>query len=285
MAALLFPIPSGGILHVVSPFLVVAAGLLLGCAELSGNHLGYSKFAVSNKLRVPSKAGMFWIYFPSALVSSGFLFLAYWIGIGAFLKSCGASGVATFLESKEALVAASDPRFLLVAAAVFLHFSKRCLEVLFLHKFSGDTNLGSVVFISNTCSGSCALLLFTQVKCIGLAPPSLDLKWLGLATYLVGITGNGYHHWLLSQLRKEGSKKLYVVPHGGLFGLFVCPHYVSEMAMFVGVALLSQTWVGCAMAVFVFFYLTARTIETKQWYMKKVDGFPEERRVLIPGVF
>lgn len=280
---LLFPIPGGSIFYVISPFFVAASGPVLGYAELCGSNLGYSKFGGSSKLTVPSKVGMFLMYFPSALVAG--VFLAYGIGfLPELLKSCGASGVASLLESKEAAVAASDARLLLLAAAVFVHFSKRGLEVLFVHKFSGRTDVGSLIFISSSYAAVTGLFLFTQVKTTGLAPPSLDLRWLGLAIYLVGLAGNGYHHWLLAQLRKDSSKG-YVIPQGGLFGLLVCPHYVFEITTFVGLALISQTWVGFASATLVFCYLTARTIKTKQWYTKKVDGFPEERSVLIPGVF
>lgn len=155
---------------------------------------------------------------------------------------------------------------------------------MFVHKFSGQTNVGTVLFVTTAYSATAAVVIFTQVLSHGLPAPSLDLKWLGFVVYLIGITGNGYHHWLLSKLRKDGSKK-YVVPQGGLFGLFVCPHYVFEMIMFVGIALVSQTLVGCCTALLVFMYLSARTIQTKQWYMKKVDGFPRDRSVLVPGVF
>lgn len=126
----LFPLPDD-ILFAVLPFLLAATGLVLAYGEISGNNLGYSKFAAgdgSKKLRVPSNVGMFSFYFPSAVV--GGVFLAYWIGflpiLPVLLKSCGASGVASLLEQA---VAASDTRLLLVVAAVFIHFTKRDLEV------------------------------------------------------------------------------------------------------------------------------------------------------------
>ena len=170
---------------------------------------------------------------------------------------------------------------ILIIAIVIVWIFVQCL---FVHKFSGYTNLDSLFFIASTYASFSGVLLVTQVLSTSLAAPSLDLKWLGFALFLVGITGNGYHHWLLSTLRKGGEKK-YVVPQGGLFGLFVCPHYVFEMITFVGIAFMSQTVVGWSIAVVVVSYLTGRSISSKQWYRKKVDGFPKDRSVLIPGVF
>lgn len=158
------------------------------------------------------------------------------------------------------------------------------MQCLFVHKFSGYTNVGSLMFISSAYASITGLLLITQTISTGLAAPSLDLQWVGFAIFLVGVIGNGYHHWLLATLRKEGDKK-YVVPQGGLFGLLVCPHYVFEIITFAGIAFMSQTVVGWSVLLLVFLYLTGRSITSKQWYLKKVDGFPKERSVLIPGVF
>lgn len=282
--AVLFPQPDGA-LFTALPFFIAAMGIVLGYKEVSGSNLGYSKFAGDNnkKLKVPSKAGMFLLYFPSVLVAG--VLLAYCFGflpvLPAALKSCGAAGFATLLEQA---VAASDPRLLLVIVTVFAHFTKRDLECLFVHKFSGNINVDSLIFISLSYGTVIAALLATQIASAGLTAPSLDLKTVGLVTFLVGITGNGYHHWLLANLRKEGDKR-YVVPQGGLFGLLVCPHYVFEMIIFVGIAFMSQTVIGWSIVVLVVCYLTGRSISSKQWYLKKVDGFPKERSVLIPGVF
>ncbi|KAG0595604.1 hypothetical protein M758_UG180800 [Ceratodon purpureus] len=280
----LFPQPDG-MFFAVLPFLIVFSGMVLSYREVSGSNLGYSKFAGDNskQLRVPSKAGMFLLYFPSALVAGAPLL--YWYGLlpalPEGLKSCGASGLASLLEKAGA---ASDERLWLLVVTVFAHFTKRDLECLFVHKFSGYTNLGSLIFISGAYATITGVLIMMQVLSTGLAAPSLDLKWVGFAIYLVGVLGNGYHHWLLARLRKEGDKK-YVVPQGGLFGVLVCPHYVFEIITFAGIAFMCQTVVGWSVLSLVFLYLTGRSITSKQWYFKKVDGFPRERSVLIPGVF
>ena len=125
----LFPQPDG-MFFAVLPFLIVFSGMVLSYREVSGSNLGYSKFAGDNskQLRVPSKAGMFLLYFPSALVAGAPLL--YWYGLlpalPEGLKSCGASGLASLLEKAGA---ASDERLWLLVVTVFAHFTKRDLEV------------------------------------------------------------------------------------------------------------------------------------------------------------
>lgn len=100
----------------------------------------------------------------------------------------------------------------------------------------------------------------------------------------VGNLGNFYHHYLLRSLRK-GSEKKYSVPEGGLFGVFVAPHYMFEILTFVGLTLISQTFFFIAVVISVTLYLGSRSYNTKQWYLKKIDGSPKDRWVLIPRVF
>jgi steroid 5-alpha reductase family enzyme len=158
------------------------------------------------------------------------------------------------------------------------------MQVLFVHKYSGSTGLDDAVLISASYAAQVGFLLYSQLLYAGIEAPFPNLKWLGVALFLIGVTGNAYHHWMLSHLRKDGNKK-YVVPQGCLFDRLVCPHYVFEMIDYLGIALISQTLFSCCMVWFTVTYLTGRTIHTKQWYMKKVEGFPEDRSVLIPGIF
>ncbi|MBA0725564.1 hypothetical protein Golax_022143 [Gossypium laxum] len=68
-------------------------------------------------------------------------------------------------------------------------------------------------------------LIYTQTFNQGLSEPSIDLKYLGVVLFLIGISGNFYHHYLLSKLRTKGDKE-YKIPKGGLFELVICPHYL-----------------------------------------------------------
>jgi len=284
----LFPQPDSGILSVV-PLVILGIGILMMLSELTGNQLQYSKFATGNDSTtrtLSGKTGMFLNYLPSGVAAS--VLVAYMLGVlpmlPSLLKSCGASGAASLIE--QAVSNDSDNRLLLVALALSLLFDKRLLEVLFVQKFSGTTTANTVAFITNAYFLNTIILLYAQlwVTAQGFAAPTPNLKWPGLALFLVAITGNGYHHWLLANLRK-GSNMGYMAPQGGLFGVFVCPHYVCEILSFVGIALISQTLVACSLAALVSFYLTSRSASTKKWYLKKIDGFPKERCVLIPGVW
>lgn len=282
MAALpgLFPHPESVVLYVMEAALAASGPLQMHKEATGKMNMSYSKFATGKEaeaVMVSSRKGMFVFYFPAAVVAS--VFLAY--GAGFLPLPFGDSGVAAFLEHG---VAAGGDRLLLVAAALSFHHVKRCLEVLFVHKPSGSTSVETMGVVATSYFLQVCFLLYSQLLSANAAEPSPDLKWLGVALFMVGMLGNGYHHWMLAHLRKDGNKK-YVVPRGGLFELFVCPHYIFEMMDYVGLALISQTLYGWVMASFTIFYLTGRSIATKEWYKKKVEGFPEDRSVLIPGVF
>nr|GEU93109.1 very-long-chain enoyl-CoA reductase-like [Tanacetum cinerariifolium] len=98
-----------------------------GIAETIGNHLEYSKFAISgNKpvakqgVKISSRTGMLILYTP------------------AFL-----AGLASFF-----VLPGGDLRLVLLKFAVTVHFFKRDIEVLFVHKYSGNMILGSIILIS-----------------------------------------------------------------------------------------------------------------------------------------
>ena len=119
---------------------------------------------------------------------------------------------------------------------LFIHFLKRVLEVLGLHKYSGTMPGSQANFI-----GTYYALMTLLISCVGLPATQVDpnLQSLGYGLFAVGTLGNLYHHWLLSRLRsqsdkKSDSKKKYVPPEGGLFSFVAAPHYFFEVDWLVG---------------------------------------------------
>ncbi|KAL3523702.1 hypothetical protein ACH5RR_016536 [Cinchona calisaya] len=236
----------------------------LGISEIIGNHLKYSKFWNVNSrktsggggIKLSSRPGMILLYAPAAL-----------LGLASFFIFPG-GGI----------------RFLMLKLAVTVHFSKRVLESLFVHKYSGGMMLDSVIIISSSYSFAAAGMIYIQHMTLEAPEPLVDLKFLGLLIFLLGISGNFYHHYLLANLRKENEKG-YKIPTGGLFNLVVCPHYLFEILGFLGISFISQTLFSYVCGIGVALYLIGRSYVTRKWYISKFENFPKNVKALIPFVF
>ncbi|XP_038892749.1 3-oxo-5-alpha-steroid 4-dehydrogenase 2-like [Benincasa hispida] len=265
LSAFLFPSPPSlfvNVMTVVSSAVVAVIGL----SEARGTHLQYSKFwntnnsatksSNSEQLRISSRLGMLLLYTPAAL-----------------------AGAASFWFFPD-----DDWRIVLLKSALTLHFFKRDFEVLFVHKYSGYMILDSAVIISLSYFSSTALMIYTQQLSKALVEPSIDLKNIGIAVFVIGIIGNMYHHYILSQTRKKGETG-YKIPKGGLFSIVICPHYLFEITVYFGFALISQTLYSLCFAIATAIYLGGRSYATRKWYVSKFEDFPQHIKALIPFVF
>ncbi|KAK6233735.1 hypothetical protein QUC31_006141 [Theobroma cacao] len=244
------------LLHTAASVFTLILMAILGLLETGGIHLQYSKFSNTTRMNVPSRVGMFLIYAP------------------AFL-----AGLASFW-----LFPHGDLRFLFLKSAMTIHFFKRILEVLFVHKYSGVMGLESTIVILGTYFTLSSIMIYAQQLTQGLPEPSIDLKYPGIVLFLIGISGNFYHHYLLSKLRANGSKD-YKIPRGGLFELVICPHYLFEILGFVGMSLISQTLFSFSASLGSAMYLTCRSYVSRRWYLSKFEDFPKQVKALIPYVF
>ncbi|KAK9059842.1 hypothetical protein SSX86_020546 [Deinandra increscens subsp. villosa] len=234
-----------------------------GYMEIKGKHMQYSKFlneGVAKKedqMKLSSRTGMFLLYSPS-----------FFVGLSSFL---------VFPDR--------DLRFVLLASALTIHFLKRVLEVLFLHKYSGSMALESTLIITSSYTFSTATMIYAQYLSRDFPTPSIDLQYVGVGLFVIGIIGNFYHHRILASLRKEGGKE-YKIPQGGLFDLVICPHYLFEIFGYIGMSCISQTLYAFAFTVGTLFYLMGRSYATREWYISKFgDKFPKDVKVLVPYVF
>jgi len=258
----------------------LVTGLVLGFTECKDiMHLKYSKFNQgSPSAQVSSRTGMLMLYSPACLIASFFLFCKLdWPHASILLHKSGLLQLSIISQ----LHTEASIRLLVLTVAVALHFSKRVIEVLFIHRYSGGMAIDSVVLISFIYSFLAACLLYVMQISESLPSPSMNLMPLGILLFIVGMSGNLYHHYLLSRLRKDGAKG-YRIPQGGLFEFVVCPHYLFEIIDFVGLAFISQTAFGFCTATTVSLYLLGRSLSTREWYVKKFEGFASHRKALIP---
>uniref|UniRef100_R7W6F4 3-oxo-5-alpha-steroid 4-dehydrogenase C-terminal domain-containing protein n=1 Tax=Aegilops tauschii TaxID=37682 RepID=R7W6F4_AEGTA len=120
---------------------------------------------------------------------------------------------------------------------------------------------------------------------VGLPDPTTDLLYPGVLLFAIGIAGNFYNHYLLSQLRKGGDDDTgYKIPKDGLFEFVTCPHYLFEITGFFGFAMISQTVYALAMAFGTAAYLVSRSFATRRWYESKFEEFPASIKALVPYI-
>ncbi|CAA7388118.1 unnamed protein product [Spirodela intermedia] len=254
-----FPLPPS-LLASAMPAITATSHAIGGFNETLGSHVKYSKFSETGEQlgpKVRSKLSMVAVYSPSLAAAVAALALP------AVREAPGAA---------------------LVVAMLGLHFFKRLLESLFLHRYSGTMALESVATISFCYLINTSFIIYTQYLTLGTAPPPVDLKPPGAALFAVGICGNLYHHVLLCRLRKEGEGG-YKIPRGGLFGLVTCPHYLFEIMVFAGIACASQTVYSFCVMAGTAFYLMGRSWATRKWYLSKFEDYPREVKALIPFIF
>nr|XP_048325391.1 3-oxo-5-alpha-steroid 4-dehydrogenase 2-like [Ziziphus jujuba var. spinosa] len=266
---LIFPPPPSVFINALSVVSLISSAILGLSESIGKKNLQYSKFCqVSSqnsssikKIKLPSRLGM--------LLEPQQLFL--------YLPAFIAALIPLLLFPHENI------RTLLLSSTLTLHFFKRVFEVLFVHKYSGGIVLDSVIQISLAYFLSTASLIYAQHLTKGLAEPEIDLKYTGVVLFLIGIIGNFYHHYILSQLRANGEKE-YKIPKGGLFGFVICPHYLFEIIGFIGLSFISQTLHALSITTGIIFYLMGRSYATRRWYISKFEVFPKNVKALIPYV-
>ena len=240
-------------------------------AGLNPTPTPYGKFHRGARLTVPSRVGMFVIYFPAFLVA------ALWFGSRS---------------AEQALPESNWDRTGVVNVLLMLHFGKRLVEVLFVHVYSGSLDLVqamSVITVSYSINTHMILK-----SCRGVIPSSMpsdssSLR-LGLALFFIGQAINFYHHYLLAQLRSPSqatSKSLktkYVPPKGGLFASTCCPHFFGEIIAWMGISVISShtnvwlVWGGMTS------YLLGRSYNTARFYHERVPSYKPKYH-MIPGLF
>ncbi|KAI9023828.1 3-oxo-5-alpha-steroid 4-dehydrogenase-domain-containing protein [Phycomyces nitens] len=219
--------------------------------------MGYSKFAVPSKqAKLPSRIGMLFIYSP-ALAASIFSFLY------AYSKSMN-----TYI--------------ILCTALCSLHYIKRVCEATMLHHYSGTSFIRDVLIIS-TSYLSFTLAVFYFSTLVPVRNRVSNEVLFGVILFFFGEGLNHYHHRILADLRKDGSKE-YKIPRKGLFQYLWCPHYLGEIIGFFGVALVSQSFIIVAFQISSTAYLLARSHNTRKWYESRFPNAPR-RACVIPNIF
>jgi very-long-chain enoyl-CoA reductase len=243
-----------------------ALGIIGGYSGEAQNPMPYSKFAASSVAKkggkskmIPSRIGMLIIYVPATIV--------------AFVFQC----ILPLLKKD-----ASTPS--VAGWMVLAHFLKRDLEVMLLHKYSGETELNAARLIGLMYALTAFMICLVATP-VARTPVEF---FVSSGLFVVGSLGNLYHHYLLAQLRASSkSSRKYVAPRGGLFNHVAAPHYMFELIAWLGIALASHQLTGYLNLLSMTMYLTARSQNQNKWNREKFDEkeWPASRKNMIPGIY
>ncbi|KAB5582484.1 3-oxo-5-alpha-steroid 4-dehydrogenase-domain-containing protein [Coniochaeta sp. 2T2.1] len=176
----------------------------------------------------------------------------------------------------------------LVFAFIILHFLKRELETMYLHKFSANTMPAWNIFRNS-------FFYWFSAGLVGAydvyAPGSLSsrndlglLDWVGIALFFNGEICNYIVHKHLASLRKPGGTERGI-PHCIGSHLVTCPNYMFEVIAWVGIIIVSRSW---AIVVFIFFGI----MYMRDWSKGKErslrqefgDRYKAKKFTMLPGL-
>lgn len=172
---------------------------------------------------------------------------------------------------------------------IVIHFLKRELETLFVHRFSLATMPFRNVFKNSFHYWILAGLNIAYWIYSPTAPTSQPitplLTYPGLLLFLIGEVGNLNTHLVLRQLRSNRRKERGI-PQGLGFGIVTCPNYMFEAMAWVGMALISQSWATMLFAVVSLGQMAIWATKKEKNYRREFgDRYKKKRFCLIPGVY
>ncbi|XP_053286632.1 polyprenol reductase [Pleuronectes platessa] len=184
---------------------------------------------------------------------------------------------------------------LLVQLLLWLHSLRRLLECLCVSVFSDGAmhvlqyvfGLGYYIVLGLTVIGS-------DHGGIGAGSLLSQLSWFHVAGFGFFVAASLLQHQslvLLARLRtgKSGSVETLAhrLPTGGWFELVSCPHYFSELLIYISLALVyggrSLTW--WLVVLYVLFNQALAAQLCHELYISKYESYPRHRKAFIPFVF
>ena len=183
--------------------------------------------------------------------------------------------------------------------AFILIFGMRVLEAFFLNRPSAGYSPAVLTGIAIAWSAVAWLATrihndYTSVYVVYERPFEV-LTWWGLGVLLLGTALSTGHRYLLARTRvrrREANAKAggtdakdarYPLPRGGLFHYVVCPHYLGDILIWLGFAMMSRHVALYGIAFIVAAYLAGRAHGTLRWYRLREE--PARRlKSLVPFV-
>ena len=108
--------------------------------------------------------------------------------------------------------------------------------------------------------------------------------FLGLCAFLLGMYVNVKSDNILMALRRKNGPGYYI-PKGFLFEKVSSPNYLGELTQWLGWAIMTWSLAGLVFFLWSLANLLPRSIAHHRWYKETFDNYPDNRKILVPGIF
>lgn len=170
-----------------------------------------------------------------------------------------------------------------------VHYLKRILETLFVHRFSHGTMPLRNLFKNCGYYWGFTLYVAYHINHPLFTPPSLILQIAGLALFIVSELGNLSIHMLLRDLRPPGTTVRKIpVPNSNpltkLYNLVSCPNYTYEFYSWTGFTLLTSCVPAGLFALAGLYQMSVWALGKHRNYKKEFPNYPKNRKAILPFV-
>ncbi|KAL8805335.1 MAG: hypothetical protein Q9182_002009 [Xanthomendoza sp. 2 TL-2023] len=177
----------------------------------------------------------------------------------------------------------------LSCALITLHFLKRELETLFLHRFSTATMPRFNLFKNSAHYWLLAGLNIGFWTYRDAAPAAGDGNiWItstSVILYAIGELGNFYTHLVLRSLRSSGGSERGI-PHGLGFGIVTCPNYMFETLAWLGICGVTWSLASIVFAVVAVGQMGVWAKKREGRYRREFGAkYQRKRFVMLPGLW
>ncbi|KAJ8976970.1 hypothetical protein NQ317_018060 [Molorchus minor] len=168
-----------------------------------------------------------------------------------------------------------------------LHYAKRVLETLFVHRFSHGTMPLRNLFKNSGYYWGFAFYVAYHVNHPLFTPPPLLLRIIGVTIFVACEMGNFSTHLLLRNLRPAGTniRRIPVADKcvfNKLFNYVSCPNYTYEVGSWIGFTLLTSCLPAAIFTLAGFYQMALWALGKHRNYKKEFPDYPKQRKAIIP---
>lgn len=177
----------------------------------------------------------------------------------------------------------------IAAACWSIHYAKRLLETIFVHRFSHATMPLRNLFKNCIYYWGFTAYVAYHVNHPLFTSPSMPIVYGGLAAFLLSELGNFSIHINLRNLRPPGTsvRKIPVPdanPLTALFNFVSCPNYFYEFGAWLSFSVMTQCLPAYLFAAAGMYQMTMWALGKHRNYKKEFKDYPKNRKAIIPFV-